>query len=123
MRSRIVLLIAGLALVALQPGILRAEHPAQPPDDGTLPSPWVSDADSPTFDVQSAADDEGETEPGYVPNRLLVRFEPGTTEERKRELHAQLGGQVVDEIPALGVEILQLYDDSLAMVSAYQANP
>ncbi len=104
-----VTLLTGLVL-ALAP----AARPAQAVDGPGLPRPWQVQA------RPAGADDV--PEPGYVENQLLVRFKPGTSAETKAALHARYGGQVIAEIPQLGVQVLRLYDATAVGVMAYQAN-
>ncbi|MFQ5340635.1 MAG: S8 family serine peptidase [Anaerolineae bacterium] len=59
----------------------------------------------------------------YVAGRLLVQFAPGTPDEEKAAVHERLGAQVIDEIPALGIQILQVPEEATSMVFAYQAEP
>ncbi len=59
----------------------------------------------------------------YVPGRLLVQFAPGTPDEEKAAIHERFGAQVIEEIPALGIQILQVPEEATGMVFAYQAEP
>jgi len=59
----------------------------------------------------------------YVPGRLLVQFQPGTPEEEIEALHQRLGARVVDEIPQLGIQILEVPAETTTMVFAYQQEP
>jgi type VII secretion-associated serine protease mycosin len=77
------------------PPVQRAQGPATSPDD-----------DAP-----------------YIAGRLLVQFAPGTSDEEKAAVHERLGAQVIDEIPELGIQILQVPEDATSMVFAYQAEP
>lgn len=56
----------------------------------------------------------------YVAGRLLVQFAPGTPYEDKAAVHERLGAQVIDEIPALDIQILQVPEEATSMVFAYQ---
>lgn len=59
----------------------------------------------------------------YIPGRLLVQFQPGTSEEEKAAIHQRLGAHVIDEIPRLGIQILKVPEEAAAMVFAYQQEP
>lgn len=59
----------------------------------------------------------------YVAGRLLVQFAPDTPDEEKAALHERLGAEVIDDIPALDIQILQVPEDAASMVFAYQAEP
>lgn len=65
---------------------------------------------------------QDEPNPGYIPGRLLVGFEAGTSREEKALIHERFGAQVIRDITAIGVQVLRFEnEDALAMVSAYQA--
>ncbi|MBS1252828.1 MAG: Thermophilic serine proteinase [Anaerolineales bacterium] len=59
----------------------------------------------------------------YVEGQLLVQFGPGTSDAEKAEIHERLGAEVIGEIPALGIQILQVLEEATSMVFAYQAEP
>ena len=59
----------------------------------------------------------------YVPGRLLVQFQPGTPQDEIDAIHQRLGARVVDEIPQLGIQILEVSAQTTAMVFAYQQEP
>lgn len=112
------LLIVGL-LIAATPFGTRAERPVEADPASGLPAAWVADEVGPQQEQPTPSDDD---EPVYVANRILVRFEPGATNTQKQAVHEKYGGQVVATIPQLGVQIVKLYDDAVAMVSAYQSS-
>ncbi len=61
-------------------------------------------------------------DPGYIPNRLVVGFRPEATDEYKRKLHEKYGGQVIDQINNLNIQVLRVTDtDLLTQVRAYQS--
>jgi len=73
---------------------------------GSAPPAPMSDVDSPP----------------YVENRLLVGFKPGVDPSARKELHEELGGQVIAEISPLDVQVLRFREeDALAMASAYRS--
>ncbi|MFQ5857918.1 MAG: S8 family serine peptidase [Anaerolineae bacterium] len=59
----------------------------------------------------------------YVAGRLLVQFAPDTPDEEKAALHDRLGAEVIEEIPALDVQILRIPEEATNMVFAYQDEP
>ncbi|MFQ5593351.1 MAG: S8 family serine peptidase [Anaerolineae bacterium] len=69
--------------------------------------------------IASTLDDDAP----YVAGRLLVQFSPGTPDEEKAAVHERLGAQVVEEISALDIQILQVPEEATSMVFAYQAEP
>lgn len=122
-----------LALLIGQAGTIRAQRPATETGHCALPQPWTAETTGhepvtgldpglegdewPGFGAPEA---DAPPDPGYVENRLLVRFRPGTTPEEVRRLHADYGAQVVGEVPTLGVQILRFDDEALMMATAYQ---
>ena len=45
--------------------------------------------------------------PAYAPDRVLVRFKPGTAAAGAAELHRQAGGQRLKSIPRLGIDVIK----------------
>ena len=45
---------------------------------------------------------------GIVPGEILVKFNPGTSEAKKKEVHGKKGGQTEEVIPEIGVEVVQV---------------
>ncbi len=119
-----VLLVAGTGSISAERPDDRLGPNAPPGCD--LPGPWTADeAQSPNEGEPAgsvALSEPSPEEPGYVPNRLLVRFAPDTSAEKIRELHQELGAQVIGEIPTLDVQVLRFDDEALTMVTAYQNN-
>lgn len=114
-----VLFILTFGLLLGHASIIRAQRPGGPPAVIAVPQPWTvagSDAEAAMSPNSSAPG------PGYVENQLLVRFAPGTSDTLKRELREQYGAHLIQELPAIGVEVLRLDDEALAMVSAFQAH-
>ncbi len=106
-----------LVALVLLPGGLRADQatPAREP----LPAPWTVPAEGLPGDMLDGLSTD---DPIYVENRLLVGFKAGTSADEKKALHELLGGQVIAEIPHVGVQVLRFRDeDALSVVSAYQA--
>ncbi|MCB0216415.1 MAG: S8 family serine peptidase [Caldilineae bacterium] len=93
---------------------------AQSNVDASLPPAWTAATSGAAAGRLQDEPDPSET-PIYAENHLLVRFAPGTPDEVKRALHEEYGAQVIREIPALNIQVLLLPEDSVAMVSAYQA--
>jgi len=46
--------------------------------------------------------------PEYVPDRVLVKFRPGTPASEKAKAHAAVRSAVIDEIPGIGVQVVKL---------------
>jgi thermitase len=62
--------------------------------------------------------------PRFAPNRVLVKFKPGTAGSAVAEAHRQAGGHTLKTIPAIGVEVVSVPAGTvLAKVAAYKANP
>ena len=62
--------------------------------------------------------------PRYAPDRVLVRFHPGSTASEIGKLHRQAGGHAVKEIPAIGVHVVKVPAGSVEQAIAhYRANP
>lgn len=117
-RGLVAALALALALLHGRPAVAQQGSAIGP----TLPEAWRALAPASDPAAASAVTD-AELAPGeeYAPNRLLVRFQPSATAEDKKKLHARYRAKVVQEIPALGIQVLELPDDAVAMVSAYQA--
>lgn len=112
-----VLIFATVLLAGTAGARAQKAPPAAAP---TMPDAWQAapaalDGSPAALDAELAPGDE------YAPNRLLVRFQPSATDEDKRKLHARYKAKVLKEIPVLGIQVLELPDDAMAMVSAYQA--
>lgn len=124
LRQTRVLLIGLMILVALVPG-----YRALSASDAEIWSPGQSTA-PPSQQHHHIGEEELQSSPfsleddtPYMAGRLLVQFAPGTSEEEKAEIHTRLGAEVVDAIPALGIQILQVPEEATSMVFAYQAEP
>ncbi len=62
--------------------------------------------------------------PRYAPDRVLVRFKPGTAASDIGKAHRQAGGSKLREIPAIGVHIVQVPAGSVEQkIARYRANP
>ncbi len=44
----------------------------------------------------------------FVPGEILVKFEPGTPGTEKQEVHEDKGGERIEAIPKIGVEVVQV---------------
>jgi len=44
----------------------------------------------------------------FAPDQILVRFKPGTPFEAMAAVHAKLGGQVIQVIPRIDVQVVQI---------------
>ncbi len=60
----------------------------------------------------------------YVDDEILVRFLPATRAEVIQEAHRQADGRVIDEIPALSVQVVSVGPgEAVSRLAAYQGNP
>ncbi|WP_372876451.1 S8 family serine peptidase [Pseudomonas sp.] len=60
----------------------------------------------------------------YAPDRVLVKFKPGTAAAQIAEAHRRASAIALDSIPAIGVQVVRVAAGSvIAKVAAYQANP
>ncbi|SDH86562.1 Subtilase family protein [Pseudomonas benzenivorans] len=60
----------------------------------------------------------------FAPDRVLVKFKPGTAAMQIAEAHRNAAAMPIKEIPGIGVQVVQVGAGSvLAKVAAYQANP
>jgi thermitase len=62
--------------------------------------------------------------PPFAPDRVLVKFKPGTAASAVGEAHRQAGGHELKTIQAIGVQVVSVPAGTvLAKVAAYKANP
>lgn len=62
--------------------------------------------------------------PRYAPDRLLVRFQPGTAASDIGLAHREAGGHTLQIIPGIGVHLVQVPADTvLDKIEFYRANP
>ncbi len=62
--------------------------------------------------------------PRFAPDRVLVKFKPGTAASAVGEAHRQAGGHKLKTIPGIGVQVVAVPAGTvLAKVAAYEANP
>jgi thermitase len=60
----------------------------------------------------------------FLSQQILVKFKPGTSLPEVAEIHRQLGGQVKETIPDIGVQVVTVpKGQEMAKVKAYSANP
>lgn len=60
----------------------------------------------------------------FAPDRVLVKFKPGTAASQIAQAHRSASATPVKEIPGIGVQVVQVLAGSvMAKVAAYQANP
>ena len=82
-----------------------------------LPGP-VSAA--PPVDLETAL----KSIPAYAPDRVLVRFKPGTAAASVADLHRLAGGERLKTIPHIGVEVIKIPKGRVQQtVQRYRANP
>jgi thermitase len=80
----------------------------------------------PTFpSIVFAAPQFGSTPvPDFLSQQILVKFQPGTTLPEAAQIHRQLGGQVKQTIPDIGVQVVTVpRGQAMAKAKAYSANP
>jgi len=46
--------------------------------------------------------------PRFAPDRILVRFRPGTAASEIGKMHRQVGGRKLDQIPDIAVEVVKV---------------
>ena len=62
--------------------------------------------------------------PQFAPDRVLVRFRPGTAAAEIDRAHRKAQGQAMRTIPGIGVQVVRVPPGSVpAKVAAYEANP
>jgi thermitase len=60
----------------------------------------------------------------FLPEQILVKFKPDVTLPEAAEIHRQLGGQVKETIPGIGVQVVKVpKGQEKAKVNAYSSNP
>jgi thermitase len=58
---------------------------------------------------------------GHVPDQILVKFQPGTLEATKGDIHRRHGGKVAEVIPGIDVQVITVPANKVeAMVRAYK---
>ncbi|MEO8082376.1 MAG: S8 family serine peptidase [Ardenticatenales bacterium] len=142
-RNTVAMWTAGAALLTLV-GASSVTYGAGPEARpiGAVPPPWSVDASGrpgvvgPMDDRSNAPDAslgaqrsvapdaalQSDENPGYVPNRLIVGFRPEATDVYKRTINEKYGGQVIDQIGALNIQVLRVTNpDLLTQVRAYQS--
>jgi thermitase len=62
--------------------------------------------------------------PRFAPDRILVRFRPGTAASEIGKLHRQAGGRKLKEISAIAVQVVKVPSGSVEKsIARYRANP
>ena len=62
--------------------------------------------------------------PAFAPDRVLVKFRPGTAAAETGKAHRQAGGRLLREIPAIGVQVVEVPRDKVSeKVAHYARNP
>ncbi len=108
--SVLILLLCAGTLGAAEPGT--PTGPAKNRVAGPLPTslPWGADI--------------RDRIPRFAPDRLLVKFRPGTAASEMGRLHRKNAAKPLREIPGIGVHVLQVPKGSVRKMQArYQANP
>ncbi|MEM1868369.1 MAG: hypothetical protein QXY83_05970, partial [Thermosphaera sp.] len=62
----------------------------------------------PAVSLEATAPPPGVPGAAYAPDQILVRFKPGVLPEKAAEIHARLGGQVVQVIPKIDVHVVRI---------------
>jgi thermitase len=95
MKKTIILLVIAIILISSLPTIVLADSP-----DSSAPGS------------------------GFSSEQILVSFEPGTSRPVAARIHRQLGGQVKETIPGIGVQVVTVPEGrAMAMGKAYSSNP
>ena len=62
--------------------------------------------------------------PPFAPDRVLVKFKPGTAASVVSDAHRQAGGRTLKTISGIGVQVVEVSAGTvLAKVAAYKTNP
>ena len=62
--------------------------------------------------------------PRFAPDRILVRFRPGSTASETGRAHRQAGGKPLKAIPAIGVHVVEVPSGTVQQkIARYRANP
>src|SRR4030042_505300 len=95
MRKAIVALVIAVLLISLFPTIVFA---------------------APLYDPTPAS--------GFLSQQILVKFKPGTSLPELAQIHRQLGGQVKESIPGIGVQVVTVpKGQEKEKAKAYSSNP
>ena len=113
-------LLAGFFLGALVLG--QASLQAAPPDDS--PATGRNPDSGKSSQAHSRKQEILRQVPRYAPDRVLVRFRPGTAASETGKAHRKAGGKKLREIPGIGVHIVQVPAGTVQRkIASYQANP
>ncbi|MDH3980220.1 MAG: S8 family serine peptidase [Gammaproteobacteria bacterium] len=62
--------------------------------------------------------------PAFAPDRVLIRFRPGTAAAETGKAHRQAGGRLLQEIPAIGVHVVKVPGGKVnEKIARYARNP
>ena len=62
--------------------------------------------------------------PRFAPDRILVRFQPGSAASETGKAHRQAGGKPLKAIPAIGVHVVEVPSGTVQQkIARYRANP
>jgi thermitase len=75
--------------------------------------------------IASAAPPDSPTPvPDFSSQQILVKFKPGTSLPEAAQIHRQLGGQIRETIPGIGVQVVTVpKGQAMAKAKAYCSNP
>lgn len=72
----------------------------------------------------TAADTKAIPAPPFAPDKVLVKFKPGTAASAVGEAHRQAGGRVLETITGIGVQVVEIPAGAVpAKVALYRSNP
>jgi thermitase len=74
-------------------------------------------------DAQQVPVDTARGRPSAVADEVLVKFRPGVAASDVAVAHRQAGGQVVRQVPGLGVSVVRAQGPPAQALAAYQRNP
>ena len=108
-----------LCILMTPPDLLMAARPdTSPPTQAPASS---SQGKKPLLSSNQAA---REQVPRYAPDRLLVKFKPGSTATEHHKAHREAGGKKLREIPGIGVHLVNIPKGKvLDKLVRYSANP
>jgi subtilisin family serine protease len=118
-RTNSKILVFLLSVSAISSGPLMAAKPAAP---GSSQSPAAaSQGKQPRLTIRQAA---REQVPRYAPDRVLVKFKPGSAAAEHRKAHHDAGANKLHEIPGIGVHVMNVPKGKVKdKIARYAANP
>ncbi len=112
--------IVAFVLFMLVPGPVSLQAAAPPNGAGTAQASRAGTPDRALARKQLIRDQV----PRYAPDRVLVRFRPGTAAAEAGKAHRQAGGRKLKEIPGIGVDVVSVPGGTVEQrIASYRANP